>query len=324
MNYFITGSLGFIGKELVAALKKNKKNIVIEYDKNCPDNFKKNIIKGDVRDFKLLSKSIPSKVDIIIHLAAEHRDEDIDISDYYSVNVNGTENILRVASAKKIKKIIYFSSSAVYGSFKLSNENSITNPINNYGKSKLKAENLVKKWVKNSGNKAIILRPSAVYGPNNKANIHSLISRVSSGKYFQVGNGKNVKSFIYIQNLINSTQFCIDNFNKKFTCYNLVDEPSLSIVDFVDLINNVAGSRKKRFIYIPFFIGIFLVLSQELLAKLLKFEPFISVAKLKKFSSNTMIDGTSIKKDGYKQLITTERGIEDTIDWIKKESFKVN
>ena len=63
---------------------------------------------------------------------------------------------------------------------------------------------------------------------------------------------------------------------------------------------------------------------QELLAKLLKVETFITVAKLKKFSSNTMIDGASIKKDGYKQLISTERGIEETIDWIKKESFEAN
>ena len=59
-------------------------------------------------------------------------------------------------------------------------------------------------------------------------------------------------------------------------------------------------------------------------SKLLKVETFITVAKLKKFSSNTMIDGASIKKDGYKQLISTERGIEETIDWIKKESFEAD
>ncbi len=324
MKFFITGNLGFIGSALVKELLKNANNCIIGYDLK-EDEFvglktgNYISIQGDMRNYELLFQSIPSDTDTIIHLAAEHKDEGLIRDDYFSVNVDGTQNLLKAAQIKKIKKLIFFSSSAIYGNNQFSNEKTIANPINDYGKSKYMAEMIVEKWAKKKENKAIILRPSAVYGPWNTANIYKFIKSVYENKFFLIGKGKNIKSFIYIRNLVDATLFSIKNISNNLTHYNLVDEPQITIREFADLIRKATGRKKiKRKLHIPLFLGIPIVFIIEKISIILKIKPFITRKKLKKFVSNSTIDGTAIKKNGFIQNISTEQGINETINWIDR------
>lgn len=320
MKFFVTGSLGFIGSALIKQLLKDN-NDVIGFDlaiSNSTLNYK--CIKGDIRNFNFLYESIPNDIDVIIHLAAEHKDEGLSKEDYFSVNVDGTKNLLEVAEKKKINRLIFFSSSAIYGNNPFPNEVVKPSPLNDYGKSKYKAEMIIEKWVEKEKNKAIILRPSAVYGPNNKANIYKFINSVYKNKFLLIGKGENIKSFIYIKNLVSATLFTIQNFDKNLIRYNLVDEPYLTIREFVDLIRKVCGRKNMgKNIYLPLFLGVPIVFFIEKLYFFLKITPFINNNKLTKFVSNSKIDGSHIKNKGFIQSISNQEGITDTINWIKQD-----
>ena len=128
MKIFITGNIGFIGKSLCNQLLKAKHELV-GYDIQAPKNkLKYDHHIGDIRNYENLYQCITDDIDLIIHLAAEHKDYGLSEEDYNSVNVQGIENLLKVAEKKNIHKIIIFSSSAIYGEGKNLDEKTIPAP----------------------------------------------------------------------------------------------------------------------------------------------------------------------------------------------------
>ena len=113
MNILVTGGSGFIGTNLVKDLLKEGHNVTI-YDKQKSDTYPDLCIVGDVRDIRKLTRSMHG-VEVVYHLAAEHRDDVSPVSLYYEVNVGGAENIVSALEKNKIKKLIYTSTVAVYG-----------------------------------------------------------------------------------------------------------------------------------------------------------------------------------------------------------------
>ncbi len=142
--------------------------------------------------------------DVIISLAAEHRDDVTPKSLYYDVNVTGAENVCKVAEEKRINKIIFTSSVAVYG-FALigTDETGALNPFNEYGRTKMLAEEVYKKWQEKEHDKRtlVIIRPTVVFGEGNRGNVYNLLKQIASGRFVMVGNGKNVKSLAYVENV---------------------------------------------------------------------------------------------------------------------------
>ena len=129
MKILITGTSGFLGTELVKVLQK--KHTIIKYDSKEGKNI---LDKGE------LFESLKG-IDVIIHLAAIVENENPDL---WEVNVKGTKNLVEEAIKQKVKKIIFLSSTGVYGcpNGKIS-EKTKTNPENNYEKSKLEAEKIL-------------------------------------------------------------------------------------------------------------------------------------------------------------------------------------
>ena len=119
-------------------------------------------MQADIRDYDTLHEVFPKDVDMVVLLAAEHTDDVFPHSIYYDVNVEGTNNVIRVMTEKNCHKMIFASSVAVYGLNKhKSDEFSPTDPFNHYGKSKLEAELVLRRWFDNdqNGKSLIIIRP---------------------------------------------------------------------------------------------------------------------------------------------------------------------
>ena len=171
MRILITGGAGFIGSHLCDKYAKEGYSVI------CLDNFlngnlmnirhlldyrKFKLVKGDIRDFELVEKLV-HEVDAIFHLAAQvHVDRSyIEPKLTYEINVMGTQNILEAAKIHDTPKIIYASSSEVYGS-------ALTVPINEdhplnaphpYGSSKIAADRLCYAYTQTYGMNISILRP---------------------------------------------------------------------------------------------------------------------------------------------------------------------
>ena len=169
-NILVTGGAGYIGSHIVEQLvKKSFLNIFIVDDLSTGHkrliSKKANFIKANINKTQLIKKIIlKNKIDTIIHLAAKTivTESEKKPKLYYNVNVLGTRSLLNAAKNSSVKNFLFSSTAAVYGSkIRYVNENSRTLPDSVYGKTKLQAENLVKKEFKKN---YIILRYFNVVG----------------------------------------------------------------------------------------------------------------------------------------------------------------
>tara|TARA_A100000164_G_scaffold346136_1_gene346553 strand:+ start:799 stop:1770 length:972 start_codon:yes stop_codon:yes gene_type:complete len=155
-NILITGGAGYIGSHVAEQLIKNKKKVIIldnlKTGYKSLINKKADFIKGDVSNKKLLKKIIDNNnISTIMHFAGL-----IDVIEsekykkrYYSNNVLGTLNLLKITKNSSIKNFIFSSTAGVYGNInKAAKETMKTKPINYYAFTKLKSENLIKRYSK--------------------------------------------------------------------------------------------------------------------------------------------------------------------------------
>ena len=179
-NILVTGGAGYIGSHIIEILiKKNKNVFIID---NLTTGYKKLInkkakfFKLDILNTKKLKKIIEKyNIDSIIHLAANLiiGEGERKPKKYYKNNVKGTQSVLNSIKKTKVKNLLFSSTAAVYkdGMYRVT-ENSIVKPKSVYGKSKLRAENLIKSKCKKIGINYGILRyfnivgasPSGKYG----------------------------------------------------------------------------------------------------------------------------------------------------------------
>ena len=170
-NILITGGAGYIGSHIVEQLVK-KKNIIILDNLITGHkrliNKKAKFINGDIKDKRKLIKIIKdNNIDSIIHLAAflNVRESEKNKKKYYKNNINGTLNLIHACKDSKVKNIIFSSSCSVYGNVKGPvNEKKRLNPQNYYAYTKLKSEEIIKKFSKKYRYRYGILRYFNVAG----------------------------------------------------------------------------------------------------------------------------------------------------------------
>ncbi len=223
LKVLVTGGAGFIGSHLVDTLL-NLGNKVIVYDNfdKCYSGKKENIqhniknprftlVKADILDLKTLVKYTKS-VDMVFHLAALpgvrfSADNPINTT---TVNILGTLNVLRAAKKARIKKLLFASSSSVYGqpNYMPTDENHLTNPISIYGASKLCAEKYCKIFHEQMKIPLIILRFYTVFGPRQRPDmaIHKWTRAIFKNEPIRIyGDGNQTRDFTYIDDVIDGT-----------------------------------------------------------------------------------------------------------------------
>ena len=183
---------------------------------------------GDVRDQDQLLAACRG-CEVIVNLAAAHRDDVRPISLYHEVNVGGAETTIRVAEELGIKIILFTSTVAVYGFTKVPlGEEAPGNPINPYGQSKLDAEGVFRVWQElDPARSLVIIRPTVVFGEGNRGNVYNLMRQIASNHFFMVGQGSNRKSMAYVENIANALAFLLAS-GPGCHIYNYADKPDFA------------------------------------------------------------------------------------------------
>lgn len=314
----VIGGSGFIGSNLIKQLVIE--HDVVNYDLRDSDIFPSITKTLDVRSTKELNEGL-QKSDWVVLLAAEHRDDVDPISLYYDVNVQGTANVLTAMEKNNIKKIIFTSSVAVYGLNKINpDELHPVSPFNHYGKSKLQAEELLREWYNKSPDDRtlIIIRPTVVFGPGNKGNVHNLLKQITSGKFLKIGKGNNEKSMAYVENIAGFIKHCIDKNLQGNFLYNYADKPDLTTNQLLTITEKKLG-KKLPPVKVPYAIGYFGGLCFDVLSKITGKKFSISSVRVKKFCSVTKFSSEKALATGYKPKFNIEEGLEMTIDSIVNE-----
>ena len=201
MKALITGGSGYFGSLLVNRLLSNNWECRVLDINEFKGDSEVEFIKGDIRNIDLLHKAC-NQVDIVFHNVAQvPLAKDINL--FNSVNIDGTLNILNASVSSSVKKVIYTSSSAVYG---IPNMNPVTEkmtpiPRENYGKAKYIAEKKCLDYMSNELD-IIIIRPRTILGHGRLGIFQILFEWIRSGNNIPVlGKGDNIYQFLHADDL---------------------------------------------------------------------------------------------------------------------------
>lgn len=256
--------------------------------------------------------------DVVINLAAEHRDDVTPKSLYDDVNVMGSENVCKACTELGIKKIIFTSSVAVYGFAPVgTDETGKINYYNDYGRTKYIAEGKYRDWLKkDSSNCAIIIRPTVIFGEQNRGNVYNLLRQIASGHFPMVGKGTNRKSMNYVENVAAFIEYEISHDNEPGEhLYNYCDEPAYDMNHLVLDCYKALGKPKTKLIHFPYWLAYCGGLCFDLLAIIMRRKFAISSIRIKKFTQNTYFVGNNIKNTDFVAPVTLEEGLRRTIDY---------
>ena len=253
----ITGANGFVGRHVVADLEKKvgAENIrILLFTANASDFDSYNniqIVHGDISNEADVRRAVQG-VDTIIHLASKNIDADE--TGLSKVNVEGTQILCETAVSSGVKRIIYLSTTGVYGHhvFQNADETTPTQPDTPFSHSKAKAEQIILKHHNAKRLGAFILRPRFIYGKGDKYFIPRIIHAMQ--KYpFLIGGGKAKMSLIFVDDLANIISLFAtgDKLENQKPVYHITDGVPITYYDVIFRIHQAYSLRIPK-VRIPF------------------------------------------------------------------------
>lgn len=306
----VIGGSGFVGTNLCRQLSLKQHDFEI-IDLKMSNQFPEKCKIADVRDVETLRSTITG--DVVVNLAAVHRDDVRNKSEYQRTNVDGAENVALVCEEKDIDKIVFTSTVAVYGFAEPgTDENGAINPFNEYGRTKFEAEEKLRSWQTKGGKSLIIVRPTVIFGEGNRGNVFNLLSQIASGKFLMVGKGENKKSMAYIGNIVAFIETCIST-DQDYGVYNYADTPDLTMNELVSQVRAKLKGKDGVGPRLPYWLGIFIGYMADLVAKLSGRNLPVSSIRVKKFSSSTEFRSAKNRLDNFHAPFSLSHGIERTL-----------
>ncbi len=312
----ITGGSGFIGTALGQRLAERQQlfqNLDIRPVQIAPDRR----VDCDICDLQALRRQLQGET--VIHLAALHRDDVRPLSRYHQVNVTGTENIARVAREKGIERIVFASTVAVYGFAPPdTGEDGALNPFNEYGKTKLAAEQVLRAWqAEDAARRSLsIIRPTVVFGPGNRGNVFNLLSSIARGRFVMIGDGRNRKSMAYVGNLA-AFLHCAAGFGPGMHLFNYVDKPDLDMNALVTLVRRRLLGKQGVGLRLPFRLGMAAGHAADVIARASRRNLPVSAIRVRKFCTETSFASAAHGVAGFR----APTGLAEALDLTLQREF---
>lgn len=271
MRYLITGGAGFIGSNICERLLNDRDNEVCVLD-NLATGKRENIeflkqirdfefIEGDIRSYHIVRKAMEN-VDYVLHQAAlpsipRSINDPITTND---VNIQGTLNVLEAAKDAKVKRVVFASSSSVYGDTvempKV--ETMRINPLNPYALSKYTGERYCQLFYELYGLETVALRYFNVFGPRQdhrsqySAVIPKFINFIKNGKTIKIyGDGDQSRDFTYIDNVVQANIKAATTDTIGGRVFNIACGDRFTVNKLVSVIEEFSSEKAKAEYVLP-------------------------------------------------------------------------
>jgi len=312
MTYFVTGAAGFIGSNLVDRLLASGATVV-GYDNlatgrlrflesaSADPNFR--FVEGDLLDTEALTPAMHG-ADFVFHLAAnadvrfgiEHPGRDL------QQNTVATFNVLEAMRANGVKRMAFSSTSAIYGEPKLfPTPEDAPFPVQTslYGASKLAAEGMIAAYCEGFGFQAYIFRFVSLLGERyTHGHVFDFCKKLMADptRLHVLGNGKQRKSYLYVQDCIDAMMLSIERAGDKLNILNLGNEEANQVNDSIGWITDRLGLRPEL-TYTGAERG------------WVGDSPFM------------LLDTRRIRALGWKPKLTIREGVLRTVDWLAQNRW---
>lgn len=264
-NILVTGGAGFIGSHLVDRLIEEENKITIfdnlssgkiGFIEKHLENTDFTLIKGDILDNEVIDRACRD-IDLVCHVAA-NPDVRLGASDtkiHFDQNILATYNILEAIRKNNIKKVVFTSTSTIYGEAHImptpENYGPLI-PISLYGASKLACEALITSYSHTFDMQAWIFRFANIVGPRST---HGVIVdfirklRENPTQLEILGDGQQEKSYLHVSECVNSILFAIEKSREDVNIFNIGSEDTISATEIGRVIAEEMGLSDIKFIY---------------------------------------------------------------------------
>lgn len=322
MKVLLTGASGFVGHHLVDLLHKEgfeitclvRKTSRVEEIKN-----KAKLVYGEITIPESLNEAVKG-VDYVIHLAGIVKATKS--KQYYEVNTQGTINLFNavLTTNPNIKRFVYISSQAASSPSEVPiKEDTPSNPVTSYGKSKLEAEKFLEQ---NSDKLPItIIRPSAIYGPYDKEflPVYQLINR---GFEILVKGGKTKLSMVYVKDLVKSIFLAMISEKTIGKKYFSTHPRPIYLYEFFNSIKKALNRKFTVKIPIPIPILYTFAFVNTVFSKVINQPSMFNFEKVNEIKNSWVCSPENLIKDtGMEYEYDLDRGMQETINWAREKNL---
>jgi nucleoside-diphosphate-sugar epimerase len=264
--------------------------------------------RGDVR----APLSVPpGPVDLIVNLAAVHREPGHAPHEYFDTNVPGAHHACQLADATGCPSLVFVSSIAVYGAGDGAHEAPRTEasplaPTSPYGESKKAAEAVHEAWAAADPARALaIVRPGVVFGPGEGGNVTRMVQGVQRGRFAFVGSPDVPKAGLYVREFAEAVLFAMDqalagrgNRGARVVVANLTADPAPTVGAYAQAILAVSG-RRRGVPTVPLWAVLPAVTLAYAMARLMGRQPAWHPVRIRKLARPNRIAAEFLRQQAY-------------------------
>lgn len=326
MKIMLTGATGFIGNKLVEILCDGN-NIIHTLCRSSSDtsrlthpNIK--IFEGDILNKASIEEAMKG-CELVYHLAAYARNWAKNPNVFFEYNTNGLKNILDSALKYNVRRVLFTSSSVIFGNSNGSpaGEKNIRSlpPLTTYEASKLKAENVIDEYLK-QGLEIVTVYPTRLFGPGILAESNSVTMMIDlylKGKWRLIlGNGEASGNYVFVDDVANGMIRAM-KLGKIGERYILGGE-NLSYNKFFSLVADKSGVKHK-ILHIPEKLALTFSKFEEARAKISNHYPLISPGWVKTFCLDWNFSSNKAVNEINYKITPFEKALEITLSWLRSK-----
>ena len=325
MKALVTGASGFTGRYMVDNLLEHGYKVRVFVRPTSQIDFLQEkpveIVYGHLEIAQDLDRAVQG-VDIVYHIAALYRAANVDDSEYFKINVEGTRHVLEASLRHGVKRVLHCSTGGVHGHIANppADENAPFNSGDLYQDSKLEGEKLAMRYCHEKGLPVTIVRPTGIYGPGDMRML-KMYKMIKNRKFIMFGKGNVFYHLTFVTDTVEGFRLAAESPKAIGQAYIIGGAEYFTLAEFAKTVAKVLGVSIPK-IKLPVWPLYGAAWACEKICIPLGIQPPIFRRRVDIFVKSRAFDISKAERDlGYNPQVSVEEGIKITAEWYRQNGY---